>query len=100
MFRSVLLWEAVGCPKRPLLKIDLSLFRPYRIDISSAYQESCLKPCTDVEYSVAVSEHLTDLALLPYMTGCPVGQTFAEIVFRRKIEIETVREYLEIRKLV
>ena len=59
--------------------------------ILSAYQETCLKPCTDVEYSVSSSKHLTDLSLLPFLTGCPEGQTFAEISFRRKMEIETVR---------
>ena len=60
--------------------------------ILSAYQETCLKPCTDVEYTVSSSKHLTDLSLLPYLTGCPEGQTFAEISFRRKMEIETVRK--------
>ena len=58
----------------------------------SDYQESCLKPCTDVEYSVTTTKHDTQLAVLPFMTGCPLGQTFAEIVFRRKMEIETVRK--------
>ena len=59
--------------------------------ILSAYQESCLKPCTDVEYTVTSSKHLTD-GFLSIITGCPEGQTFAEIIFRRKMEIETVRK--------
>ena len=50
-----------------------------------------MKPCTDVEYTVTSSKHLTD-GFLSIITGCPEGQTFAEIIFRRKMEIETVRK--------
>ena len=58
---------------------------------SLAYQDSCMKPCTDVGYEVSASKEVTDYTYMAGLTGCPYGQPFASLQFRNKIEIENVR---------
>ena len=49
-----------------------------------------MKPCTDVEYEVTQSKEVIDPSYISGLTGCPFGQPFANLLFRRKIEIENV----------